>query len=68
MVPTPGVTGNPGIETEREKSQSRVKTPESKLKKQTKKKKYTGVVSGVMKMSNIYRTNLAVAQKTSRKR
>ncbi len=33
-----------------------MKTPESKSKKQTKKKKKdTGVVSGVMKMSNICR-------------
>ncbi len=58
------MTGNSEFETERENFQSRkrkrqffVKTPESKSKKRKKKKKKkdTGVVNGVMKMSNICR-------------
>ncbi len=45
-------------QSRKKKKQFVVKTPESRSKKQTKKKKKdTGVVSGVMKMSNMCRNN-----------
>ncbi len=65
MVPPARVTGNPGIETEQEKFPVEIENEticrdntRVEVEEANKKKKYTGVVSGVMKMSKICRNKL----------